>query len=133
MIVTRQMFNELLKSSENRKLMLRVQKGEEYTRGDEDVLANFRCIGKQIEGIKLTPNNAAMVVWFVYFHKHLDALVNYIKVGKERSNEPITGRVDDMQVYLDLFRGFIQSNQVEQAAEENDAERAETSGKQKKT
>ncbi len=97
-------FNQLVRQAEVRKLELRVNKGEEYTRGAPDVLANFKRVA---EGTGLTP----LQVWYVYFAKHIDAIANYIRTGKEASNEPIFGRIDDSQVYLDLLRGLVTEHQ----------------------
>ncbi len=92
--------NALVSKSESRRLELRVQKGEEYTRGEEDVLSNFKRVAA---GLGLSP----LQVWWVYFHKHIDALASFIRLSEERSNEPIEGRIDDLHVYLDLCYGLV--------------------------
>ena len=92
--------NALVRASEDRMLQLEVQKGEEYVRGSGDRLANFKRIA---ESLGLTP----LQVWAVYANKHWDALLNYIRTGSVKSNEPIESRVDDLTVYLRLLRGLI--------------------------
>lgn len=92
--------NDLIRKAEDRKLALRQNKGAEYTRGDADVLANFKRVAS---GVGLSP----LQVWWVYFHKHVDALASFVRTGAEASDEGIEGRVDDLQVYLDLVRGLI--------------------------
>lgn len=101
--------NTLIRQAEERKLKLRQQKGEEYTRGDEDPLKNFKRVA---EGCGLTP----MQAWFVYASKHFDAIANYVKTGQQKSDEPIAGRIDDLQVYLDLFRGLVDENEPHEQA-----------------
>lgn len=100
--------NALERQAAARMVELRAQKGKEYTRGDADVLANFKRVGRELVGITITADNAAAIVWFVYFHKHFDALASFIRNGAESSNEGIEGRIDDMQVYLTLQRGIAQ-------------------------
>ena len=104
-----QTLNALVKQSEQRRLELRVQKGEEYTRGEEDVLSNFKRVGG---GLHLTP----LQVWWVYFHKHIDALASFIRTGKEASSESIEGRIDDLHVYLDLVYGLVNEEKERQKA-----------------
>lgn len=82
---------------------LSMQKGGEYA-GDVDRLANFRRNGERL-GLPME------TVWAVYAGKHWDALQQYIqdaRVGKVRQRmEPIEGRVDDLLVYLLLFKAML--------------------------
>ena len=85
-------------------------KGGEYA-GDSDCLANFRRNGQDLE----LPME---VIWRVYAAKHWDAVGQYIRDLKEGRKrvvlEPISGRVDDLLVYLLLFKAMIEER------EEND-------------
>lgn len=82
-------------------------KGGEYS-GDIDRLANFR-------------KNAAPfgvpkeLVWAIYAGKHWDAIQTFVAdlvAGKSRErSEPIAGRVDDLIVYLLLFKAMIDETQ----------------------
>ena len=82
-------------------------KGGEYA-GDSDRLANFRrnaaALGLPME-----------TVWAVYSAKHMDAIMQYIKdlnEGKTRERlEPISGRVDDLLVYLLLFKAILEEHE----------------------
>ncbi len=78
-------------------------KGGEYA-GDHDRLANFRRNGSDLE----LPME---VIWRVYAAKHWDAVGQYIKdlhQDKVRERlEPIEGRVDDLIVYLILFKAML--------------------------
>lgn len=102
--------NELIRMAEARKLALRMNKGQEYTRGDADVLANFKRVGSSMA---LDP----LKVWWIYFHKHVDALANFVRTGTEASDEGIEGRIDDLQVYLDLGRGLVEEHKAARALE----------------
>jgi hypothetical protein len=81
-------------------------KGGEYA-GDEDRLANFRRNALAL-GLKMEQ------VWAVYTAKHWDAVMQYIKdqaTGKSRERlEPIDGRVDDLIVYLILFKAILRES-----------------------
>jgi hypothetical protein len=75
-------------------------KGEEYTAGSPDRLANFRAVG---QAVVIPPEKA----WFTYFYKHYSALVSYILNGETKSNETIDSRIMDMIVYLLLFDKMV--------------------------
>lgn len=67
------------------------RKGEDYSRGEADVLSNFRRVS---EDLGLTPKEVA----WVYARKHIDSIAGYLKTGK--SSEPIRGRLQDLVNYL---------------------------------
>ena len=81
-------------------------KGGEYA-AEDDRLDNFRRNG---EALNLTKEQ----VWGVYAAKHWDALNTYIKdtaSGKKRERlESISGRCDDLIVYLLLMKAMIDEN-----------------------
>lgn len=85
---------------------LSAKKGGEYA-GDDDRLANFRRNGAAL-GLPME------TVWAVYAGKHWDAIQQFIKDqrnGKERERlEPIAGRVDDLLVYLLLFKAMLEES-----------------------
>ena len=101
-------FKTIVEASEARRRDLREKKGKEYTRGEADVLSNFKRVGLALEGVHITKDNAALISWWIYANKHWDAVVSYIKQGKEVSNETIEGRIDDLHVYLDLLLGIVE-------------------------
>lgn len=86
---------------------LRDLKGREYA-GDTDALANFRRNGLAL-GMSMES------VWAVYAAKHWDAIQQYIKdanAGIFRTRlEPISGRADDLIVYLILFKAILQEQE----------------------
>jgi len=78
-------------------------KGGEYS-GDKDALANFRRNGQDCDLPMET-------IWRVYAGKHWDAVTQYVKdkqQGVQRTRlESIEGRVDDLIVYLILFKAML--------------------------
>lgn len=95
---------ELLLSRQMDKLKeLTRTKGKEYSRSDDDKLANFKRLG-------LSLNLAPEAVLFVYLSKHLDAITHYVSFGNWTTplSEPIDGRIDDAILYLILLKGLIQ-------------------------
>lgn len=82
------------------------KKGGEYA-GDDDRLANFR---RNANALNLNKED----IWAVYAAKHWDAVMQYIKdgrTGKKRERlESISGRCDDLIVYLLLMKAMIQEN-----------------------
>lgn len=96
-------FEELLNSTVDMVRKLAEQKGGEYA-GDTDRLANFRRNGAAL-GLEMEQ------IWAVYAGKHWDAVQQYIKdIGEKRQRprmESIEGRVDDLIVYLVLFKAIL--------------------------
>ena len=96
-------YSRLLADTVDQIVSLSKYKGNEYA-GDVDRLANFRRNGVDLD----LPME---VIWRVYCAKHWDAVGQYIRdlqSGKERTRlEPISGRVDDMIVYLILFKAML--------------------------
>ncbi len=91
--------------------LLSKHKGGEYA-GDTDRLANFRRNGRAL-GLPMA------TIWAVYAAKHWDAVMQYIKdqnTGTKRTRlEPIGGRVDDLLVYLLLFKAILEETDAGQA------------------
>tara|TARA_R100001443_G_scaffold35589_8_gene49391 strand:- start:4290 stop:4745 length:456 start_codon:yes stop_codon:yes gene_type:complete len=73
------------------------QKRIEYTesRGDEDVLANFKSTAKSLDLKTLD-------VLGIFMQKHFSSILNYIKSGKTFSDESISSRIMDLIQYLEL-------------------------------
>lgn len=92
-------FDNIVEQARLRQDGLLTVKGHDYTRGDADRLANFKNNAK---GLGLTPQQ----VWAVYFMKHIDAIMSYVKTGKLES-EALTGRLDDAINYLYLFEALV--------------------------
>ena len=79
-------------------------KGHDYTgAAEEDALANFKLVAHTTG---LTP----LQVWSVYFHKHVDAIMTFIKKGELKS-ETIDSRILDAINYLLLLNGLIKETE----------------------
>lgn len=105
-------YADLASETWDRIMELSELKGGEYA-GDVDRLANFRRNGLDL-GLPME------VIWRVYAAKHWDAIGQYIRdlaSGKERDRlEPIEGRVDDLMVYLLLFRAMLEERNASTAS-----------------
>ena len=96
-------FSRLLADTIDQLSSLSKLKGGEYCHGD-DRLDNFRrnaaALGLPME-----------VIWSVYYAKHHDAVMTFcrdlVTDTKRDRLEPISGRVDDMIVYLILFKAML--------------------------
>jgi hypothetical protein len=80
------------------------KKGGEYS-GDHDRLENFRRNGERL-------NLPMEMVWAIYAAKHWDAIMQYCAdVSTGRFNRPrmesLSGRCDDLIVYLLLFKAML--------------------------
>ena len=91
------------------------QKRIEYTesRGDEDVLANFKATGYDLN---LNP----LQVLGIFMKKHWSSIINYIKTGKVYSEEDIDGRIMDLIQYLELTYACIKEKQQEEMDSEKE-------------
>lgn len=93
-------FNQFFKQLIDEERTLIEQKGHDYTQGDEDRLINFKRVGSLL-GLK------PIQVWAVYFYKHVDAILTYVKKGKLESVESLEGRFQDARNYLLLGLALI--------------------------
>ena len=71
------------------------QKSTEYTISDKDRLANFKAVAARLG---ITPQQALMV----YVLKHVDAICNDAKTGKQFSDESFRSRALDICNYMIL-------------------------------
>lgn len=92
-------FQAMLKSQLNTLLELTATKGEEYSRSDDDQLANFK---RWAADAGITPQQVLMIM----LNKHLDAIKSHAKSGKVLS-EPIYGRISDAILYLLLYNAMV--------------------------
>lgn len=92
-------FDALVDEARRRQDAILKTKGSDYTRHEEDRLSNFK---RSAAAIGLTP----LQVWAIFFNKHHDAIMAFIKTGKTES-EGIEGRIDDCINYLYLLEAII--------------------------
>lgn len=106
-------FEELTRQSFETRMEIMNTKGKEYS-GTEDKFANF----KRLATMQELP---AESIWLTYFTKHMDSLTSFIRRRNKGEgvmsieatlSEPIEGRIDDMQNYLDILRGMIQEQRA---------------------
>jgi hypothetical protein len=102
MIYSHDRYNTIIEATIANIKSLSLLKGGEYA-GDVDRLANFRRNAANLDVPMET-------VWAVYAAKHWDAINQYVKdvaSGKVRPrSEGISGRADDLIVYLILFKAM---------------------------
>ena len=96
-------FNAIVDDARQRQDSILKTKGLDYTRHEADRLSNFK---RSAESIGLTP----LQVWAIFFNKHIDAIMAYIKTGKTES-EGVEGRIDDAHNYLYLLEALIKEKQ----------------------
>lgn len=101
--MTNKDFYELMRATFDGCQALAKVKGEDYTKGSEDALANFR------EGGEAVGIGAQRVCW-IFMNKHYQAITNFIKTNGRSQSEPIEGRIDDMINYLVLLKGIIKED-----------------------
>lgn len=78
-------------------------KGEDYSKGNTDVLAHFRESGFDID------LDSKRVCW-IFMNKHYQAITNYVRTNGESESENIHERIKDMINYL-IFLGAIISSE----------------------
>ena len=107
-VYSHERYNTLVEQTVKNLKELASIKGGEYA-GDQDRLANFR---RNAENLGLLQEQ----VWAVYAGKHYDAIAQYIKdLGKNISRhrmESISGRADDLIVYLTLFKAMVDEREM---------------------
>lgn len=96
--MTRDDFNKYIATFTEERRKIQMTKGEAYS-GKEDALDNFKRNARK-NGV------SPLVVWNVYFSKHLDAIDSYIR-GEYSDTEPIEGRFMDAINYLELGYGLM--------------------------
>lgn len=103
MLITPSRFNAILDATISKMRTLTASKGAEYKQGSVDQLANFKR-GAERQKVH------ALVIWRVYFDKHLDSIIGWVNDIRDRVNktysEPITERIDDCILYLVLLKAF---------------------------
>lgn len=105
---TPKQWEELVNETITSMAKLAATKGREYA-GDSDRLANFR---RNALGMDLSMEQ----VWRVYAGKHWDSIGQYIKDMAKgtlpKSSEPMSGRADDLIVYLLLFKAMLRERNI---------------------
>jgi len=71
-------------------------KGKEYTQQSEDRAKNFKGAAEDLD-------IPILKVWWVYFKKHIDSILSYVREEKTYCGENIENRVADAVNYLHLL------------------------------
>jgi len=96
--MTRRQLKRIMEQTFAHVRLLSATKGEEYANDDNEALANF----KRGAAIGVRPDQKCAI----FFGKHYDSILSFIRRGKVFS-EPIEGRVDDLILYLILFKAIV--------------------------
>lgn len=90
---------EIMAATFTRLDKLREQGQAEYAHDDENGLRNFEALASDLN------INREQVLW-IYMKKHLDGILAHIN-GHRSQRESVHGRIDDVHVYLELFRAMV--------------------------
>lgn len=82
----------------------REQGQKEYAHADDNAFDNFDRLASEL-GI-----SPEQVLW-VYAMKHKDGIAAYIN-GHRSQRESVTGRINDLIVYLFLLRGMVEREEL---------------------
>lgn len=97
-------FEKLVLEMEKEEKITRYTKGKEYS--SDDRLNLFKSLGKEIYCPHCKKQLGPEIIFWIFFTKHIRALLSYINSGKTYS-ESINSRIKDCRIYLSLFRGII--------------------------
>lgn len=82
---------------------------KEYAHDEEEVLANFKRVGADLD-LEMTE------VLMVYMLKHLDGIKAWVK-GHRSQRENVRGRINDAIVYLMLLRAMVEELEGQEATD----------------
>jgi len=102
--MTNKDFYELMDKTFSEALAIAKAKGEDYTKGSNDALANFKEAGDML-GVD------PLKICLIFANKHYAAITNYVKTGGKSESEPIDMRIKDMINYLVLLLALIKENE----------------------
>ena len=67
-----------------------------------------------------------VLIWAVYFNKHIDALAKFVRTGRVES-EGLRGRLDDIRNYIDILEAMlVEEGQLEHPNPHNHTRSIET-------
>lgn len=101
--MTRSTFIELKEQLLDEADSLMNSKNQDYTKGNQDYLANFK------EGVTFDVN--PLQTCGLFMKKHMDAIYNYIRTGGQSESEPIRERIKDGINYLILLNALIEEHE----------------------
>lgn len=103
---TRQDIANLLDTVVKEISFLREAGQKEYAHDEDNAFGNFERVARDLR------LDRKQVLW-VYVRKHLDGIVSAIN-GHVSQREPVSGRINDVIVYLILLRGMFEDEEERQ-------------------
>lgn len=104
--MTKSELAELMERVFNDEIMWTREQGQkEYAHKEDNAFDNFDRLANEL-GI-----DPEQVLW-VYAMKHKDGIASYIN-GHKSQRESVTGRINDLIVYLFLLRGMVERREKE--------------------
>jgi hypothetical protein len=89
----------ITEAATKRRMKIMDDKGKDYQGEEkEGVNGNFYR-NARVLGVSPT------LIWAVYFNKHVDSLMTFVRTGRLES-EGLRGRLDDMRNYLDILEAM---------------------------
>jgi len=101
--VDREDMAKLIELMFEEELLIRDAGQAEYARDKDNVFANFERVAS-FTGLSREK------VLLVYMIKHIDGLCAYAD-GHKSQREDVRGRLTDIKVYANLFRGMVEENE----------------------
>lgn len=111
--MTKQQYDKFRDNLINEAFSVSDAKGKDYTKGNKDILHNFKSVAKRLG---INPYDALMV----YKLKHQDAINNYVKSKGQSESEPIRQRIIDDINYSILLLAMIEENNEPSEREQNE-------------
>lgn len=88
------------------KMKLANSKGHDYA--NDDMLANFKRMHKACAIYDIRPGKRTEDVFLFYILIKLDRMVNLIHSDKEPSNESLDDTMQDIGLYIELLRAYLE-------------------------
>lgn len=101
--MTKSEFQDFMRRTFASEILVTSSSGQKEYALSEDAFDNFNRLSAEL-GISREQ------VLMVYFSKHRDGVISYLK-GHKSQREPVQGRIKDMIVYLMLLWGMIEENE----------------------
>ena len=98
---------QIIETANKRRQALMLNKGKEYSGGNEDINFNFIEVANRL-GTRLAGTKE--YVCLVYLLKHQLSIEKWARDGKLSSGEDIFSRLDDIRNYLDILESLIRDN-----------------------
>jgi hypothetical protein len=99
---------KIIEQANKRRQSLMINKGKEYSGGDEDINYNFKETAKRL-GTRLAGTSEFVCLTFLL--KHIQSIEQWARNGKLSSGETIISRLDDARNYMDILESLIYENE----------------------